>query len=268
VGLGCDVEFRRETSWFVPVIHDWESFRLEFQRSGRWWRFTTELASAVVDAARDRFFVDLPDFQSDMDTLSDLRGPEPLCLDLYTNPAHVLRALEYIFAEAYCPMLDEMRSILTRYTPVTTHWMGLASPDRHDVLQADFLALVSPAMAQQFVIPNLRKEAELLDRSIFHFDGPGALDKLDLLLDIEDLDGIQWVPGAGRPPAAHWLPMLKRIQARNKVLFLSSPAAEVKILAQELDPRGLAISVEGPFDDETSADAFVRQVEAWCAEPR
>ena len=266
--LGCGIEFRRETSWFTPVIHDWESYRLDFRPDSRWWRFTKELTSAVVDAGKGKFLVDLPDYQSDLDTLSDMRGPEPLCLDLYTHPAEVLRALDFIFASAYRPIFEEMRTILTRHTPLTTHWMGLASDRRHDVLQADFLALVSPRMAEQFVIPNLRKEAKFLERSIFHLDGPGALDKLELLLDIEELGGIQWVPGAGRPPAAHWLPLLKRIQARNKILFVSSPAMEVRALVEELDPRGLAIAVEGAFEDEASAEEFVRQVEAWSSSPR
>jgi hypothetical protein len=145
---------------------------------------------------------------------------------------------------------------------VTTHWMGLASEERHDVLQADFLALVSPRMAEEFILPNLRKEAAFLDRSIFHLDGPGALDKLELLLDIEELDGIQWVPGAGRPAAAHWLPLLERVQARGKVLFVTSPPEEVQTLVESLDPRGLAIGVEGAFEDETAVDEFVRGVES------
>jgi len=274
--LGCDVEFRHETNWFKPVIDDWESYKLNFNPQNKWWKFTKELTSTMVEAGRDKYFVDLPDFQSDMDSLSNMRTPSKLCMDLYSYPDKIKEALNYIFENVYKPTFTEIYKILTKYTSIVSQWMGIISEKRHDVLQADFSALISPKMAEEFVIPNIRKEANFLDRSIFHLDGPGAVDKLDLLLDIKDLGGIQWVPGANNPTAVHWLPMLKKIQKRGKVLCISSPPEEVKDLINELEPRGLIIAVtrhwdvasfpDGitPFRNEHEANEFINQVEKWC----
>ncbi len=121
-------------------------------------------------------------------------------------------------------------------------------------------------MAEEFVIPNIEKEAAFLEKSIFHLDGPGAVDKLDLLLDINRLDRIQWVPGAGHPTAVHWLPMLKKIQDKKKVLWISSPAEEVKELVNNLQPKELVIKVEDSFKNEQEADEFGNQVKKWCKE--
>jgi len=262
--LGCDIEFLPDTNWFKPVIDDWESYKLNFDpQKSKWWNFTKELTTTMVEAGKDKYFVDLPDFQSDMDSLSDMRGPSKLCMDLYLCPDKIKKALNYVFENVYKPTFTEIYRILTKYTDITSHWMGVISDKRHDVLQADFLALISPKMAEEFVIPNIKKEAAFLERSIFHLDGPGAVDKLDLLLDIEKLGGIQWVPGAGNPTAVHWLPMLKKIQRKGKVLYISSPPQEVEELVEELEPKGLIIAVEHIFKNEHEADEFVSQVEKW-----
>ena len=261
--LGCDIEFRHETDWFKPVIEDWQSYRLYFDPQNKWWKFTKELISKMVEAGKDRYLVDLPDFQSDMDTLSDMRDPSKLCMDLYLHPDKIKEALNYIFENVYKPTFTEIYRILVKYTDITSHWMGIISDRRHDVLQADFLALISPKMAEEFVLPNLRREVDFLEKSVFHLDGPDAVDKLDLLLEIQKLGGIQWVPGAGNPTAVHWLPMLRKIQKKDKILYISSPPEQVKQLVDELRPKGLIIAVEHIFKDECEADEFVNQVEKW-----
>ena len=235
---------------------------MHFDHQSKWLKFTQELTSRMVEAGKDKYLVDLPNFQSDMDTIADMRDAEKLCLDLYSYPEKIKEALNYIF-DVYKFTFMETHKILTRYTNITSQWMGLISDKKHDALQADFLALIPPKMAEEFVIPNIRKEAAFLERSIFHLDGPDAVDKLDLLLDIDKLDGIQWVPGAGSPTAVHWLPMLEKIQNKKKVLWISSQAEEVKELVANLEPKGLIIAVSG-FKNEQEADEFVNQVGKWC----
>ena len=67
-------------------------------------------------------------------------------------------------------------------------------------------------------MPHLQEECRNLDWSIYHWDGPGQIPHLDLLLDIPELTGIQWVPGAGKPGTGSpkWFDLYRRIQARGK----------------------------------------------------
>lgn len=263
--LGCDQIFTHDTNYFKPVIKNWGSYKPNFDpQNSKWWKFTQELTSVMVEAGRDKYFVNLPDFQGTIDSLAHMRGFSQLCLDLYSYPEKIKEALNYMFESVYKPTFTEIRKILTRYTDLTTHWIGIISDKKHDVLQADSLALISPKMAKEFIIPMVRKEAAYLERSIFHFDGPKAVDKLDLLLDIKELDGIQWVPGEGAPTAVHWLPMLKKIQNKGKVLYIYSSPEEVKELVNNLEPKGLIINVSHVFKNEYEADEFINRVEKWC----
>ena len=57
------------------------------------------------------------------------------------------------------------------------------------------------------------EQAEYVDYAMFHLDGPEALPHLDLLLDIPNLNGIQWQPGFANYPMTRWISLLKGIQA-------------------------------------------------------
>lgn len=68
---------------------------------------------------------------------------------------------------------------------------------------------------------------------------------MDYLLNISELNGIQWVPGAGAPgvDCPRWFPLYKRIQEADKLLILPEVAKEnIKKLLGNLSSKGLLIS--------------------------
>ncbi|MDZ7358952.1 MAG: hypothetical protein ONB33_15255, partial [candidate division KSB1 bacterium] len=101
-----------------------------------------------------------------------------------------------------------------------------------------------------------------LDYSIYHWDGPGQIPHLEILLDIPELDGIQWVPGAGQPGpgSPKWFPLYHRIQKRGKLLVLSVvDKKDVLNLVENLSPRGLLIQTQ--CDNEDEARELIARVE-------
>jgi 5-methyltetrahydrofolate--homocysteine methyltransferase len=50
----------------------------------------------------------------------------------------------------------------------------------------------------------------------YHLDGKGELPHLDQLLAIEELAGVQWVPGEGSPPLQEWPEVLNKIADSDK----------------------------------------------------
>ncbi len=207
----------------------------------------------------------VPDYQVAIDIVSLMRSPDRLCLDLFENPNSVKAATRFILNDAYAYCYGEVRSIIARHSPWVADWMGLFATGDHDIVQCDFCALISPRHFAEFCLPDIQAQCRLLDTSIFHLDGPDAVKHLDALLEIRELDAIQWVPGAGKPPAVAWLPMLKRMQAAGKSLYISSPAADVEAILQALSPRGLMISVEDVFGSAEEAEAFIAHVERACS---
>jgi 5-methyltetrahydrofolate--homocysteine methyltransferase len=84
------------------------------------------------------------------------------------------------------------------------------------MLQCDFAYMISPRMFERFVLPDLESCCAALDHGFYHLDGKGQIPHLDMLLSLDRLRGIQWVPGDGAPPVEEWIPLLGRIVAAGK----------------------------------------------------
>ena len=87
-----------------------------------------------------------------------------------------------------------------------------------------------------------------VDYSLYHLDGPDAIRHLPRVLEIESLDCVQWIHGAGQPSAGHWLDLLQAVQAAGKSVQVyygpthgeeADPGEELKTLCRELDPDRL-----------------------------
>jgi 5-methyltetrahydrofolate--homocysteine methyltransferase len=124
-------------------------------------------------------------------------------------------------------------------------WMGIWSDLPATDLQSDFSIMLAPDMFDDYFLPFIAEQTEMVPRTIYHLDGPGAIRHLDSLLDLPNLDGIQWVPGAGAKPAVEWIPLLKRIQEAGKLVYVYCESTHVQTLLEELSPAGLMLVVEG-----------------------
>ena len=130
-------------------------------------------------------------------------------------------------------------------------------------------------MFDDFLLEDTVACAEHADRSIYHLDGPGALQHLPRLLEIESLDCIQWIQGAGAPLPSTWTVLLKRIQDAGKsvqVLYSGAHGGsadfrrEIDVLCAALDPMRLFIAAD--VDSVETADFIVRHVRDVCRDVR
>jgi hypothetical protein len=120
-----------------------------------------------------------------------------LLLDLAIAPAKVHAALKQVDVA-----LAEVRAALAEALDVVT-WgslnrFGMYSRGIIDVPQCDVSCMMSREMFNEFELPSLTREIGSTDASIYHLDGPGALQHTESLCAIEKLDMIQWMPGEGR----------------------------------------------------------------------
>ena len=143
------------------------------------------------------------------------------------------------------------------------HWMGLWSDVPSIDLQCDYSCMISPRMFEDLFMPFLEQQTGWVRRTVYHLDGPNAIRHLDLLMSLPELDGIQWVPGAGAPPMSAWIRLLRRIQAGGKLLVLSCGREEVETLLSELEPEGLLLSTH--CDSEEEAKVLLQNVTRWTA---
>ena len=78
-------------------------------------------------------------------------------------------------------------------------------------------------MFEEFVLPEIRQMCKDLDRTMYHLDGVGQLNHLDMLLGIKELDAVQWVPGSNAVPHNQWPEVWRKIQAAGKNMQINVP---------------------------------------------
>ncbi len=257
--LGCEIEYAKDTSWAVHFVQDWKDHHWsEPDWNNHYLKKVLELTDALLDDSRGDYLVGITDLHAGMDALVSLRGPQELCFDLMDDPEPVLRALDETY-RVFDPIYRRLHRQVAARQKGSTNWMGVVHPEGWYVTGCDFMCMISHEMYKEFVEPGVRHEIALFGNAIFHLDGPGALKHLDSLLLLPELQAIQWVYGAGQPPAREWIPVLKRIQAAGKGIQLSIVPEDLPPLLEALRPEGVHFSCWCASPDE--ADALVRMAE-------
>lgn len=252
---------KNNTAWFECPRSWGEVEKLEFRENNEWWEYTKYIVELSVKRGKGKFIVGTTDIGGVLDVLSSFRGAQNLLVDLIEEPARVLYMSEKIL-EAWFKVYKNLYSIIREHQEGTSAWMGIWCPERWYPLQCDFSSMISPKMFERFVAPHLEKQCKWLDYSIYHLDGPGEIPHLDILLDIPELTGIQWVPGDGNPQCdcPEWFPIYEKILARNKLLVLQTFDNKNNIpkIVEEIGGRGVLISAH--LDDESNIKEFIKQI--------
>jgi 5-methyltetrahydrofolate--homocysteine methyltransferase len=249
-----------ETAWATPVVDNWDSFPpLRLDRDGSLWQGILGWSRKLAAHGEGRYLVSVADLHSNMDALLALRGGERLCTDFYDHAERIAGAMRQV-REIYPLVYDALfEAGAMGGERGSAGWARFWCDGRFATIQCDALALLSPELSRTYVIPALREEAAFLDHCVYHLDGPGCLPHLDDILAIDDIDTIQWVPGAGRSPMHEWMDVLKRCQTAGKGLELYDITCldTVKKIARELKPAGLVYHLNVTDRDE------VRRIIEW-----
>ena len=276
--LGGELSFssKDNTSWTRPFVEDWTDFAdFRIDPANRWWRAYGELLRASVDRGREKWVTTYPDLHTGIDGLGAMRGPERLMIDLVTIPAVIKRAMAQM-TRLWKEIVDTVSSILLAGGQGTTNWTYGWSEQRFVCVgQNDFSCLIGPSMFDEFCLEDTVTCCQYVDRTIYHLDGPGALQHVPRLLEIERLDCVQWIQGAGKPLPSEWTDLLKRIQDAGKtvqVMYAGAHGAgadfrrEIDALCGALDPTRLFIAAD--VDTVEKADFIVRHTKEVCGEKR
>jgi hypothetical protein len=88
----------------------------------------------------------------------------------------------------------------------------------------------------------------------------GQIRHLDMLLSLERLRGIQWIPGDGQPPPEEWLPLLKRIRDAGKLCQLYVSPEGARTITRELGGRGFAFYILQTMS-RAEADGYLQDIQ-------
>ena len=237
--LGGEPEFTWDTVWYREKCESpGEFLRLRYDENNSWWKLHQKMLREAVELSTGDFYVAIPDIIENLDILSALRGPQNLCFDILDEPDEVRKGVKIIddlyfkyYDRCYDLVKDEdLSSVYTAF--------NILGQGRIAKLQCDFSALISPEMFRDYVQASLTAQCQRLDHSIFHLDGPDTIKHVPALMEIKELDALQWTCGAGKPDggAEDWAKSAQRLVKRYGAtgLYLLFPSFPDLAQAQEM----------------------------------
>jgi len=262
---GC-ADFRGDTVWFeLRRPFTWEEIdRLDYNPENPWWRFTLEAAHQLGMRAKEKGIVlGTTDIGGVHDVLASLRGSGNILTDFYDHPQELKREAGRMLT-LWHRYYDELDEVISLYQDGKDAWMHIYSELRWYPIQCDLAYMLSPKMFERFVVPIIEGHCRMLGRTIYHLDGIGQLGHLEHLLEIQELNGIQWVPGAEKATCGDpcWFPYYRRIQEKGKLLVLGGVLPEqFGNLMNAISPKGVLVSVR--VQDVKTAQEVERRFRRW-----
>lgn len=266
--LGAELRFSTQTLWFEPCLHkilEPETLpTFKFDQSNRWWQLTEATLKACAGLAQDCYLVGCPDLVENIDILAALREPQMLLMDMIERPEWVkqkVAEINRVWFEAYQCIYD-----IIRLDDGSSAFgaFRLWGPGKTAKVQCDASAMFSPDMFRLFVMPALREQCRWLDHSMYHLDGTQALVHLDALLEIAELDAVEWTPQAGIPGGGNprWYDLYRRIlDAGKSVQVVGVRQDEIIPLLDAIGGQGVYLMTS--FTSSREAGEMMKRVDAY-----
>lgn len=260
--FGCELGFGENTVWSIPILEDWDDLEgVRFSTDSFYWQKIVEITDAYLNVGKGKFYTGITDLHPGGDAIAAFRDPARLNIDMIETPEKVKLLLEYV-NQTFFAVYDMMSDKLHAAGQPLSSWPGIVSTKRWYVPSNDFSCMISKPMFDEVFLPGIREECRFLETSIYHLDGPNALHHLDSLLEIPELNAIQWVYGEGNGRASDWMHVYKRCQAAGKGLQITLAPEEVDSFMENLRPEGLWLHICGVRDAE-EAGAIISTVSRW-----
>ncbi|MGQ9609462.1 MAG: hypothetical protein ACUVWN_09175 [bacterium] len=232
--MGAKLEKGNGTCWFIPE-RDYKASEItfEYDQNNKWLKRIRDIYKACMERWEGLVQVGMTDLGGNLDIVSTFLPGKKILLDLYDNPDEIKR-ITWDAHKMWWKYFDEFNSILQPKNPGYTAWTPIFSEVPYYMLQCDFSFMISPEMFDEFVKPELVASCKKLSNPFYHLDGPGQLPHLDSLLEIPELKGIQWVPGAGAPDCKHWPEVYRKIKKAGKLIQLFGGIDVLDTVAEQI----------------------------------
>lgn len=269
--LGGTPRFADETIWFEPMEFDFDAPpAFGFDPENPWVKRFHRAHLALAEAAgKDDFLVGQPCILPASDLLSMLMRAHNFLLALVDHPRWMREAIVQgarVQAEAckHCRGLIEGRH---EFLYGIGGWMPFWAPEPFSATQADVSCMLSPAMYDEFILPELELCAREFGALWYHLDGGDARQHLPRLLSLPYLRVVQYTPAPCEPPngPAH-LEFYRTIQAAGKIVHVQLPKENVEPLARSLDPGLLMLSTS--CDSIEEGQELLRSATRWACTRR
>ncbi len=216
--LGAGLEAKDETIWIRHRDDFGDEFTLD--PNNKWWKLHLDLLKACKEKAQGKYYVGCPDLVEGLDTLAGMKGTEAVLMDMIMRPDILLEQLQKI-NNYYFEVFDQIYDIINENGEMAFCYFSIWGPGKVSKLQVDMSVMFSEDDFRKFAQPFLREQCQKIDYTLYHLDGIDALHHIDAILEIEELNAIQWTPGVGEPQGGdpRWYGLYKKILAKGKSIM-------------------------------------------------
>ncbi len=239
--LGGVFEGGDDTIWIHPNPTPTED--IIFNPENEAWQLHKRLLQACKAKAQGHYYVGMPDLMEGLDVLAAIRGTDNVLMDTVMNPELLERQLQQV-NDIYFRVFKELYNIIREGDEMAFCYFTAWAPGTMSKLQSDISIMISEDDYRRFVQPYIREQCQKIDYTLYHLDGVGAIRHLDALLEIDELNAIQWTPGVGEPQGgnAKWYDLYRRIKNGGKSIMASwVELDELEPLLDNVGPDGLCL---------------------------
>lgn len=260
----CGYKFDGITGWSTHDLKEWKNEpQFSFDQNNKYYIKQMEFISKLMKHAKGKFIVSHPDYHPTGDQLAATRGTENALMDLILYPDKVKSFLERT-QKYYYNMYDKIQNEIVQNGMPCISWTNVASKKSSYMICNDFSIMISKEMFDEFFLPYVIEESKKFNRSMYHLDGTGALHHLDSLLEIDTLNGIQFLPGTGAGPVRDYIDVFVKIQNAGKCLEILQPDLEdLEVIFKELKPEGVILNWISGVKDKNHAKQIEEKIIAW-----
>ncbi|HDZ21259.1 hypothetical protein LCGC14_0181840 [marine sediment metagenome] len=259
--VGGRAEPTEQTVWFYPdEVRELPDLHIEYDPDSWVLRRIKDIARAAMERWEGQVLVGMTDLGGTLDVLSTFRPSEKLLLDLVDHPDDVKRVTWEIH-DAWFRAFDDINAALGPLSPGHAAWVPIYSRPTSYMLQCDFAYMIGPEMFDEFVKPEFAATCKRVANAFYHLDGVGQLPHLDSMLEIEELDGIQWVPGTGQKGQIEWPEVYAKVRDAGKLLQIYDWGGDVlNTIADQLgSAKGIVNVAHSSLDQRDEAMEFLKR---------
>ena len=259
--LGGVFEGGEDTIWIHPNPN--YSDDIVFDPNHPNWLLHKELLKACKQKAKGHYYVGMPDLMEGLDVLAAIKGTDKVLLDTVMQPEVLEHQMQQI-NDIYFRVFDELYDIIREGDEMAFCYFSSWAPGKMSKLQSDISTMISVDDYRRFVQPFIREQCQKIDYTLYHLDGVGAMHHLDALLEIKELNAIQWTPGVGEPQGGSpkWYDLYKKILAGGKsIMACWVTLDELKPLLDNIGGEGVHIEMD--FHSEREVEQALRIVEEY-----
>lgn len=258
---GVELIYQEVTSYSVPIVEDWSQLdKLKLDVNNPYFKKIEEMTHAALERCKGKYLVGYTDLHPGLDCAAAFRDPQQLCMDILLEPDMVKKLID-VSSRDFHLIFNHFDKILKDAGQLSVSWMGIPSYEKMHIPSCDFATMISPEQFEELVLPVIQKEVRVIVHNVFHLDGKGVANHLDMILEIPEINAIQWVQGMGTDtPIMQWVPLIKKIQKAGKSVVVDLTIEELDPFMKEVDPEGILLCVAA---DPAIQPDILKKVSKW-----